>query len=178
VRRNVKMNLNVSKRKNGRVYLYIERGYRDKATGQTRHKIIKTIGYVDELEKEFPDPVAHFREVARKMTEEENKVKKQTLTISLDEQLEVNTDNRKNFGYAAILKIYHELELDKFLKSKARPQKFEFNTNSIMILLLVSRILSPGSKVTSPHFKWGFEVGPSGACYWRRLKAVFATPYH
>jgi hypothetical protein len=80
------------------------------------------------------------------MTEEENSKKKVTLTINMDEQLEPETDNRKNFGYAAILKIYHELELNRFFNNRARNEDFKFNTNSIMILLVISRLLSPGSK--------------------------------
>mgnify|MGYP001209110436 CR=1 FL=1 len=80
------------------------------------------------------------------MTEEENSKKKLTLTINMDEQLEEGADNRKNFGYAAILKIYHELRLHRFLNNRARNEAFKFNTNSIMILLVVSRLLSPGSK--------------------------------
>jgi len=80
------------------------------------------------------------------MTEEEKTQKKLTLSINMEEKLDTNTDNRKNFGYAAILKIYHKLGLDVFLNNKARHEFFEFNTNSIMILLIVSRLLSPGSK--------------------------------
>jgi hypothetical protein len=44
------------------------------------------------------------------------------------------------------MKIYHELDIHEFLAARARYQKFEFNTNSIMLLLVISRILSPGSK--------------------------------
>ena len=51
-----------------------------------------------------------------------------------------------NFGYALPMKIYHALSLDDFLKRKMIGQNFEYNTNSIMILLVISRILSPGSK--------------------------------
>ena len=40
-----RMNLNVSTR-NGRTYMYIEKGYRD-ANGKPRKKNIKTIGYAD-----------------------------------------------------------------------------------------------------------------------------------
>jgi hypothetical protein len=31
-------------------------------------------------------------------------------------------------GYAVIMKIYHELELDRFLNNKARHETFEYNT--------------------------------------------------
>ena len=36
-----------------------------------------------ESEKEYDDPIAHFQEIARKMTEEENSKKKLTLTINM-----------------------------------------------------------------------------------------------
>ena len=140
------MNLKQSVMKNGRIYLSIEKGYRDKDTGKPRAKRIQSIGYLDVLEKEYADPIAHFKEVARKMTEEEITQKKLSVSVNMDEKLAPSTDNRKNFGYAAILKIYHELSLDDFFKNKSRYEKFEFNTNSIMIMLLVSRLLSPGSK--------------------------------
>jgi hypothetical protein len=140
------MNLNIAKQKNGRIYLSIAKTYRDKDSGKNRSRVIKSIGYVDALEAEYSDPIAHFREVAKKMTEEEKEEKRVALSVSMDETLAPDTDNRKNFGYAAIMKIYHELELDEFLASKARYQKFEFNTNSIMLMLVISRILSPGSK--------------------------------
>jgi len=140
------LNLKQSPRKNGRVYLSIEKSYRDRTTGKPRAKTVKSLGYLDVLEKEYNDPIAHFKEVARKMTEEENAKRKLTLSINMDEKLSCDTDNRKNFGYAAILKIYHELGLDVFFKNKSRHENFEYNTNSIMIMLVVSRILSPGSK--------------------------------
>ncbi|MGI6451288.1 MAG: IS1634 family transposase [Desulfitobacteriia bacterium] len=140
------MNLKQSRRKDGRVYLSIEKAYRDKTTGKSRAKTVKSLGYLDELAKEYDDPIAHFKEVARKMTEEEKSEKKVSLSINMDEKLSVGTDNRKNFGYAAILKIYHELGLDVFFKNKSRHENFEYNTNSIILMLIVSRFLSPGSK--------------------------------
>jgi hypothetical protein len=39
------------------------------------------------------------------MTHEENSERKLTLSITMDEKLSPDNDNRKNFGYAAILKI-------------------------------------------------------------------------
>jgi len=140
------MNLKQSPRKNGRIYLSIEKSYRDKATGKPRAKTVLSLGYLDELKKEYDDPIAHFKEVARKMTEEEKLKKKLTLSINMEEKLSEGADSRKNFGYAAILKIYHELGLDVFFKNKSRHENFEYNTNSIMTLLVVSRLLCPGSK--------------------------------
>jgi hypothetical protein len=141
------MNLKQSpNKKTGRIYLSIVKGYRDKDTKKVRAETVKSLGYLDELEKEYEDPIAHFKELARKMTEEENEKNKVTLSFDMNEQLAEGTNGRKNLGYAAVLKIYHELELDRFFKNKSRHEGFKYNTNSIMTLLTVSRILSPGSK--------------------------------
>ncbi len=101
------------------------------------------VGYLDDLMKQYPDPIAHFEEVAQKMTNEDSSDSKVTMAIDMGERLNADTDSRKNLGYTAILKIYHELALHRFLNNKARHQGFEFNTNSIMQLLVTSRILSP-----------------------------------
>ena len=134
------------RKQSGRTYLVIAQKYRNPKTNTSTDRTIMSLGYLDELEKKYKDPIAHFREVARKMTEEENAKKKLTLTIHMDEALPKDAEGRKNFGYAAILKIYHQLRLDNFFKNKARHEPFKFNTNSIMILLVVSRLLSPSSK--------------------------------
>jgi len=127
--------------------MIIAHGYKDKETKKTRTKTIKTIGYVDEYLGQYPDPVAHFKKVAKEMTAEENTRRKVTLTIDMNEKLPEDTDNRKNLGYAAILKIYYDLKLDQYLNNIARNHGFEFNTNSIMTMLVVARLLSPGSKL-------------------------------
>jgi len=67
----------------------------------------------------------------------------------MDETLPMNAEGRKNFGCAAILKIYHELGLDDFLKNKARHEPFKYNTNSIMMLFTISRLLRSAGATTS-----------------------------
>jgi transposase len=134
------------RKQSGRTYLVIAQKYRDPKTNISTDRTIKSLGYLDDLEKKYEDPVEHFREIARKMTAEEKAKQKLTLSIDLNEKLPEEAEGSKNFGYGAILKIYHQLGLDTFFKNKARHESFKFNTNSIMILLVISRLLSPGSK--------------------------------
>ena len=70
--------------KTGRIYLSIAKKYRHPG-GTPRDEQIMKIGYLDELEKRYADPIAHFGLVARKMTEEEKKNKKVTLTLDTNE---------------------------------------------------------------------------------------------
>ncbi|MBC8386439.1 MAG: transposase, partial [Actinobacteria bacterium] len=133
-------------KESGRTYLSIAQKYRHPVKKVSTDRNVKSLGYLDELEKKYKDPITHFKEVARKMTEEDNTRKKVVLNINMDEELPEDSSSRKNLGYAAILKIYHELELNVFFNNRARNEPFKYNTNSIMILLVASRLLSPGSK--------------------------------
>jgi len=140
------MNLSVLPRPKGRKYLSIVKSYRDPVTKKPKTKTIKSLGYLDKLEKEYDDPIAHFQEVARQMTDEERASRKTQIEIDFEERLPEEAEGMKNFGYAVPMKIYHELGIDEFLKAIMIKESFEFNTNSIMLLLVVSRILYPGSK--------------------------------
>ncbi len=144
--------LDIRNQKNG-TYLIIEKKYRDKEKKQSRTKHHKTLGYVHKLQKEYPDPIAHFKEVVAQMNAEEKESKKITLEIDLNEKLPDESHTRYNMGYAVIMKIYHELELDRFFNNKARHETFEYNTNSIMKLLVTTRILYPSSKKRSYEYK-------------------------
>ena len=134
-------------------YLVIEEKYRDKEKKQARTKHHKTLGYVHDLQKEFPEPIAHFKEVVAQMNIDEKENKKLTLEIDLNEKLPAKSHTRYNMGYAVIMKIYYELELDRFFNNKARHESFEYNTNSIMTLLIITRILHPCSKKRAYEYK-------------------------
>lgn len=136
-----------TRKKTGRTHLSIVHGYWDSENKQSRTKTIKTLGYVDELIKEYDDPIAHFEKVAEQMNEEYKRNSSiETITIDLNEKLEKNNSNRKNFGYAAFSKIYHELKIDDFLIGRQRGLNVEYNINSIMKLLIFSRLINPSSK--------------------------------
>lgn len=72
-----------------------------------------------------------------------------TFSISRNETLTIGNDNRKNFGYLALSKIYHELEIHKFLTNRQRYTKEEFDADTIMKMLVFSRLLFPASKKKS-----------------------------
>ena len=135
-------------KKTGRTYLSIASGYRDKKTGKSKTILIKSLGYLDVLQKEFEDPISHFTEIVNQMNIQENQGKMPlTIKINIKEELKENENNRKNFGYIALSKIYYELEIDKFLINKFKNRDLsEFKINNIMKLLVFARALFPDSK--------------------------------
>jgi transposase len=140
------MFLKQARYKNGKTFLSIVHGYWDSNAKQSRTKTALKVGYLDDLKKNYDDPVAHFTEVAATMEKERQESKSITFTIESDAQLETGKANRKNYGHVVFSKIYHELEIDRFLNNARRHENFKFNTDSIMRLLVFARLLYPASK--------------------------------
>lgn len=131
----------------GRTYLSIVQSYRDKVSKQSRARTIEALGYLDELEKQYADPIAFFEEKIKQMNkQQESETSTITFHMHRDEWIEKDTTNRKNFGYASLSKIYHELGIHTFLINRQRHAKHEYDANSIMKLLVFSRLLDPASK--------------------------------
>ena len=137
----------VKNKKTGRIYLSIVHSYRDRVSKKSRAKTIESLGYLDELEKEYDDPIAYFEEKVKEMNQQKEAEKfSMMFRIRSDERLVPGTAGRKNFGYAALSKIYHELGIHTFLINRQRHTKKEYDANSIMKLLVFARLLYPASK--------------------------------
>lgn len=148
-----------TKKKSGRTHLSIAQNYWDSKNKKSKTKTIRTLGYLDELQKEFEDPIAHFEAVVAKMNEEQQTGDSSaTITINMGEKIDSNNASRKNFGYAVPSKVYHELEIDKFLLNRQRNLDIEYSLNNIMKLMVFSRLLTPCSKKrTFENKDWFFE---------------------
>lgn len=133
--------------KNGKTFLSIVEGYHDPVTKKPKQKTIKKIGYLDDFIDVYPDPVAHFKQVAREMTVEKQQHQAPLLLkINPQEKLTINLESKKNLGYSVLSKMYHDLHLDTFINNKARHKKFDYNANTLFKNAVYSRILTPGSK--------------------------------
>lgn len=125
----------------GKIYLSIVQGYR--INGKVRHKTIEKLGFLDELKKQFDDPISHFKQVAKNMNSE--CVTEFTIK-NLNTKLIDESSKAKNLGYVALREIYKELQLEQFFNNKNKGLKIKFDLNKIFSLLVYSRIMYPGSK--------------------------------
>lgn len=132
-----------------KIYLSFVQGYRDEF-GKAKQKTIEKIGYLEDLEKIYDDPIAHFKEIAKQRNAEEinELVIKNLNTKIIDESYP-----RKNLGYIIPKKIYKELGINGFLKEKSSKLKIEYNLHDIFELLVYSRILFPNSKLSTYNHK-------------------------
>ncbi len=140
----------ILEKRTGRTFLTIVHGYREPGTGKVKQKTIKSLGYLDELEKSFNDPINHFKEVAKQMTEEA-KYASRALTFSFpaNDTIDTSFTLRKNLGFSVLSFFYHQLKIDEFFINRQRNLNIDYSLNSIFQMLVYMRILDPCSKKKS-----------------------------
>ena len=127
------------------IYLAIAESYYE--NGKSKQRTIKPLGYLEDLKLQYPDPITHFKEVAKQLTDEKNLNKNNSITIDLTAKMENTEDNLKNVGYGILKDLYKQLELDVFWKKKVQGKAIKYNLELIFRLLVISRILYPASKM-------------------------------
>ncbi|MHC6178717.1 IS1634 family transposase [Clostridium sp. JNZ X4-2] len=144
---------------NGRIRLSIVDSYYDKTKKCSRQITVESLGFLDELEKEYDDPISFFSARVEQL-KEEKKCKRAPITFVFHDAdtIEQDVTLRKNFGYTALSKIYHELGIHTFLTNRQRHTKDNYDADTIMKLLVYSRLLNPASKKkTFENKDWFFE---------------------
>ena len=127
---------------NGKPYLSFVQGYRDE-NGKVKQKTIEKLGYLEDLKKQYDNPISHFKEIAKQRSNSDinELVIKNLKTKTID-----NNCQQKNLGYIILKKVYNELEIHSILNKKQAGLNINFSLNEIMKLLVFSRILYPSSK--------------------------------
>lgn len=131
--------------KNGIARLYFYESYYK--NGKANQRCIESLGRLDELEKQFADPVSHFKKVAEERTNEQRASRNASVTIDLAAAMDTKEDNLKNIGYIVLKELYKQLELDKFWRNIQKKTSARYDLEAIFRLLVLSRILYPGSKM-------------------------------
>lgn len=139
------MYLHKSRRKDGRVYLALAEGYRK--DGKVRHRTVESLGYLDELQKTYDDPIAHFKQVCEGANAAA-RAERQGVQITIHPQQKIDKREaaRKNVGSAVLLAAYDAFGAETVIRNATRGSKAAYDANAVMRLLTVERIIDPGSK--------------------------------
>jgi transposase len=153
------MELKVFSNKKGNA-LYYMRSVRKKGLKNPTKEKVAFLGYEEDLKKLYDDPIEHFRQEAKKLASLAAESREITINIDLDEhfshqdeggaiQGSAVTDDLLSMGQLPLSAIYHELEIDQFVKNRHRNWGTKANVESILRLLVFGRILFPGSKLST-----------------------------
>ncbi|MFR5857229.1 MAG: IS1634 family transposase [Bacilli bacterium] len=129
-----------AKYKNGKTYCSIVDGYR--INNKVKQNVIKSYGYLSDLEKERGDADSFLNSELEKLKKEfESTV---TIVRNLNEKNNFE-DDTFNIGYAYLKSIFHNLGIIDILKKKQYTTNIQFSLPKACELLTYSRIINPGS---------------------------------
>lgn len=143
------MKLTCSKSKNSCTY-YVQKSVR--IGNRTTTKPVERLGSIEEIKARCgdQDPIEWAKEYTRKLTIAEKEAKKGVLLkLSSSMLIDKNARNSCNAGYLFLQDIYYSLGLDKICGSISEKYKFDYDLNDILSMLVYSRIIAPGSKLSS-----------------------------
>jgi len=144
------MFLKQQRRKNGRVYLSVVEGYRDEA-GKTKTRHVRSLGYLDELEKAYGDPVAHFRaEVAAENDAAREAAAPVVVKLAPGKKIDRRREGRVEMGAAVPSAYFHrDLGVWGFFENRRAGRKSAYDPCRILELLVWNRLTDPGSKAAA-----------------------------
>ena len=119
---------------------------------KTTTKTVERLGSIEEIKARCgeQDPMEWAKEYAKKLTQEEKESKQGILLkYSASTLIDKNVRRSCNVGYLFLQDIYHSLGLPKICDKISNKYKFDFDLNDILSMLIYSRIIAPGSKMSS-----------------------------
>ena len=145
-----RMFLKKTKRPGGRVYLSICEGWRE--GGRVRQRTVEPVGYLDELEAEYADPLAHFEARAAELTAEKAaRTAPVAITVHPAQRVDKRgAGARREAGSCVPLAVYNALGVEAALNNEraATGSRASYSLAQAMRLMVVERLLSPGSKLS------------------------------
>lgn len=154
------MKVSISKSKNTTIY-YLSKSVR--VGNKTTTKTVEKIGTYEEIKKICGDmdPLDWAKDYAAKRTAEE-KSHKQDIIMRFSSSALIDKNIRRscNAGYLFLQDIYYSLGINQICDSISEKYKFDYDLNDILSMLVYSRIIAPGSKLSSLESAQGFLEQP------------------
>lgn len=154
------MKVSVSKSKNTIIY-YLSKSVR--VDGRVTTKTIERIGSYDEIKKICGDmePLEWAKQYAAKRSAEEKASKKDIIIkYSSSSRIEKDVCRSVNIGYLFLKDIYYDLGIDRICTEIAKKYKFQYDLNDILLMLVLARVIYPGSKRSSLELSQKFLEKP------------------
>ena len=138
------MHLKIQKR-NGREYLSIVQSYRE--GGTVRSRTIETIGYADEFQGLYEDPIEHFRSYVDGLNQT---IKSNSPTVDLafdpQSQIEAQPAPPARLGAAIALGCLDALGVNRYFHARSGKDGFTAHAGRIFEMLATERMMHATSK--------------------------------
>lgn len=144
------MKLTVSRSKNAESY-YVQKSYRTDS-GKSSTRTVERLGTIEEVRARFGEEntMEAVKAYIRELTKADKEQSRDVL-VKLSQGKMIRKGERRCFngGYLFLQKVYHELGLDRICKKLDKKHKNKYDLDGILSTLLYTRVLYPGSKLSS-----------------------------
>lgn len=144
------MKLTVSRSKNAESY-YVQKSYRTDS-GKSSTRTVERLGTIEEVRARFGEEntMEAVKAYIRELTKADKEQSRDVL-VKLSQGKMIRKGERRCFngGYLFLQKVYHELGLDRICRRLERKRRNKYDLDGILSTLLYTRILYPGSKLSS-----------------------------
>lgn len=125
---------------------------------KTTTKNIKRIGKLSELSKIYDDPIAHFKDEAKRLTEED-KVE-HNFKIQPKLLLDPSKTKKIQLGYVFPQYVYYSLGINDIMRKIHNESSIDYDFNRIVRDLVIGRIIDPLSKCSTYKLAKHFPESP------------------
>ncbi len=122
-------------------YLSLVESNYDPKLKNARQKVMRKIGYVEELKAKYTDPIAHYEEVAKKLSKQSSKAYRDN---KIEEAPEASC--LKNLGHFLPYRVYKLFKMGDEFKAISHGKRLKYDLEDIFRFLTLSQIVQPGSK--------------------------------
>lgn len=144
------MKLTVSRSKNAESY-YVQKSYRTD-DGRSSTRTVERLGTIEEVKARFGEEgtMEAVKAYVRGLTKADRE-QSRDVTVKLSQGKMIRKDEQRCFngGYLFLQKVYSELGLDKICRRIEKRHRNGYDLDGILSMLLYTRILYPGSKLSS-----------------------------
>ena len=144
------MKLTISRSKNAESY-YVQKSYRTDS-GKSSTRTVERLGTIEEVRARFGEEntMEAVKAYIRELTKADKEQSRDVL-VKLSQGKMIRKGERRCFngGYLFLQKVYHELGFDRICKKLEKKHKNKYDLDGILSTLLYTRVLYPGSKLSS-----------------------------
>lgn len=122
-------------------YLSLMECHYDRKTKNSKQKLFRRIGYVEELKKDYVDPIAYFKEEAKELSKESSRKYKEKYEERIPRKQMI-----KNLGYFLVKAIYEKFKFESVCNFLQSTTKEKYDLEKVLRFLVFSQIINPRSK--------------------------------
>ena len=155
------MRLQITSSANAKCFYVVKSVYYN---GKHTNKVVEKLGNLQEVtaKAQGQDPVKWAKAYVDELNRKEAEEREEEVTIRFSPTTRISTESQRRYsgGYMFLKQIYHALNFKSICKEISNRHGFEYDLNEILQMLLYTRIIYPGSKLSSHELSSRFFDTP------------------